>query len=166
MPTLKAGLSSGSIGELLKQVEQFKKKVEAAPEKIVSSLIATGEEEMQDVLNFIKDGNGNDIGFVGSEQGGGHGVVYNRGDQVAYLEFGTGPAGASSPHPDADEHDWNYSSGDKIRRMKNGKLMWTYYDKLRGHYRITEGLPAQMQTYMAAKRMRRELEEKAREALE
>lgn len=64
------------------------------------------------------------------------------GDNYAlFVEYGTGPIGAISPHPDAGEDGWNYDVGPKIFDTKDGRRGWIYPDR-NGEFHFTEGQPA------------------------
>lgn len=165
MPTLQADLSVASIDKLLTDVKNYKAKVEAAPAVITERLAEIGADAIQQNISGITDLDGNAPGKVGAEVDGGSAKVFQQGKQIAFLEFGTGEQGANSPHPKYTVAGWHYGSGPNIRKMKNGKMMWRYFDRLRGHWRITDGIPAQKQVFNAALTMRDSLPEVAKEAL-
>lgn len=165
MPDFSADLSVASLDKLLSDVKGYKAKVDAAPAKITERLAEIGAEAIQQNVAGITDPDGNAPGTVGMQVKGGSAKVFQRGPQVAYLEYGTGKQGKASPHPEAVEAGWQYDVGSKIRRMKNGKRMWHYYDRLRGHWRTTNGIPAQKQVLRAALAMRDSIVSVAKEAL-
>jgi hypothetical protein len=165
MPTFRADLSVASLDKLLSDVKAYRDKVNAAPEKITARLAEIGAETIQQNIAGISDPDGNAPGEVGTRIEGNGGVVYEQGDQVAFLEFGTGEQGEASPHPMAVKAGWKYGSGKNIRKMKNGKMMWHYFDNLRGHWRTTDGIPAQQQVLRAAITMRDNIVPVAKEAL-
>lgn len=165
MPDFKADLSVSSLDQLLSDLKDYKKKVDAAPNKIAESLAQVGAESIQETLSEITNQDGNALGEVGIAETETGLRVYNEGSQIAFLEYGTGEQGAADSHPLAGKAGWKYGSGPKIRKMKNGKRMWRYWDHLRGHWRITNGIPAQMQVFTAAQKMRDRLVEIARGVL-
>ena len=165
MPTFRADLSVASLDKLLSDVNAYRDKVKAAPEKITARLAEIGVEEIQQNRYGITDPDGNAPGDVGMEVNGTSAKVFNQGDQVAFLEFGTGEQGEGSPHPMAVKAGWKYGSGPNIRKMKNGKMMWHYFDNIRGHWRTTNGIPAQQQVLRAALTMRDSIVTVAKEAL-
>lgn len=154
MPTFKADLSVSSLDKLLSDVKGYKAKLEAAPEKVTSRLAEIGAETITQNISGITDPDGNAPGTVGMQVEGGTAKVFQQGKQIAFLEYGTGEQGAASPHPVAVKAGWKYGSGKNIRKMKNGKMMWHYFDRLRGHWRTTDGIPAQKQVLRAALTMR------------
>lgn len=165
MPKYQAELSVSSLDNLLSDLNSYKEKLEAAPQKIEADIAEIGASSIEDTLSSITDQDGNSIGIVGIEETENGIKVFNQGKQIAFLEFGTGEKGEKTSHPYAGSANWKYNSGTKIRCMKNGKRMWRYWDKLRGHWRITDGIPAQMQVYNAALKMREEIPHSAKEAL-
>lgn len=165
MPDFSADLSVSSLDKLLSDVKGYKAKVEAAPDKITEHLAEIGAGAIQQNIAGITDPDGNAPGTVGKEVDGGSAKVFEHGDQIAYLEYGTGEQGAASPHPKAAEAGRRYNVGPRIRKMKNGKMMWHYKDKLRGHWRTTDGIPAQKQVFRAALTMRDNIVPVAKEAL-
>jgi hypothetical protein len=165
MPTYRAELSVSSLDKLLSDVKAYRDKVNAAPAAITLRLAEIGVEAIQQNIAGIKDPDGNDPGTVGMQVNGGTAKVFQEGPQVAFTEFGTGEQGAASPHPKYTEANWLYGSGKKIRLTKNGKRMWHYFDRLKGHWRTTNGIPAQKQVFKAALTMRDSLSAVAKEAL-
>lgn len=165
MPDFSADLSVSSLEKLLSDVKSYRDKINAAPEKITARLAEIGAQAINDNIAGITDPDGNALGTVSVEINDTHAIVSHTGEQVAYLEYGTGSKGAAAPHEKSGEANWQYNSGERIKRMKNGKLMWRYYDKLKGHYRITNGLSAQRQTLLAAIKMRDSISKVAKEAL-
>jgi hypothetical protein len=165
MPTYRADLSVSSLDKLLSDVKAYRDKVNSAPEKITARLVEIGAKAIQQNISGITDLDGNAPGTIGMSLNGSKATVYQQGGQIAYLEYGTGERGAADKHPKYKESGWKYGTGKNIRRMKNGKMMWRYFDKIRGHYRITDGIPAQRQVLRAALTMRDNIAQVAKEAL-
>lgn len=165
MPTFTADLSVSSLDKLLSDVKDYKAKVETAPDKITEQLAKIGAEAIQQNVAGITDPDGNAPGTVGMQIEGSSAKVFEKGPQIAFLEYGTGEQGAAKKHPKYAAAGWKYGSGKNIRRMKNGKMMWHYFDNLRGHWRTTNGIPAQKQVLRAAITMRDNIVPVAKEAL-
>lgn len=114
-------------------------------EKTVAGMVAT---EVRSNLAAIQDPDGNYAGFDGMPVnvqpavGDGHEVVW-RGAQIAYLEFGTGEAGAIGDYP-----------GDAMARAgyhpDPTKWWWVYKDAKLGP-RVSQGLAPQAPMYNAAR---------------
>ena len=162
MKTIKMELSSQSINSLIKRLENFQKDIKQVDKKVVNELCNLGLQEIQQnyASTPYKDGN-EDVGFfiTGSDA---NKKVGASGTQVLYNEFGTGTEGANIPHPQKGEFGLNnYNSGRTIRTNNKeksnatnngipvGGLYWTY--KVNGVKKYTQGIPAGMQVYKAAK---------------
>lgn len=161
MPALKANLSVSSLDTLLDNLKAYQQKVEAAPRKIVQGLTDYGKDQIQQNISAIRDKDGNYLATAGSYVFGDGGVAYMEGEQAAFLEYGTGTRGQSSPHPQADEAGWQYNKGPTISSTGD----WSYWDPVKGQYVHTKGIPAQMPVFKAANAIREKEVEAAKEAL-
>lgn len=163
MPRLKARLSVSSLDGLLKQLDEYKARLRAAPKRITENLVEFGENQIAQGIEGIRDKDGNYLAKAGSYMFGDSGLAYMEGEQAAFLEYGTGVTGLNSPHPQADEAGWQYNTGETINPATGD---WSYWDPVKGKYVHTKGIPAQMPVLRAAQEMRNKLPELAREALE
>lgn len=69
-------------------------------------------------------------------------VDNGHGDNYAlFVEYGTGPKGAASPHPEAADAGWDYDVGSHIFDTKDGRRGWIYPDR-NGEFHFTEGQEA------------------------
>lgn len=144
----KADLSAQSLEKLLTELRKYREKVQALESRLPKELALYAAGQIATNLTGITDFDGNDPGEIGIETSGNVATAFNEGEQIAFLEFGTGCYAA--PHPDAGQLGWQYGVGSKIFTTKSGRKMWRYYDRLRGHYRITAGNQPQMQVFRAA----------------
>lgn len=78
---------------------------------------------------------------VRQAEGGMIGVVETQNDHAHYVEFGTGPVGASSDHSKASPY---------VPLVYSGRENWHYQDK-EGNWWTTSGQPAQPFMYPALK---------------
>lgn len=165
MPRLSAGLSPSSLNRLLGELEAYQEKIDQAPGKISALLLETGKEVIEQTVSGIRDPIGNQPGMVSAEQenapGAASAVLSYAGPQVSYIEYGVGAVGKATPHPKAGEAGWKYASGKKIRLSG----YWSYYDRMKGKYRSTKGIAAQMPVLKAALEMRAREAEKGRVAM-
>lgn len=166
MPTYKSDLSVSGLEKLLADVRAYQHKVEEAPAKIVQSLAKMGEQEIDRNIDGIEDKDGNVLATAGSYSFGNTGFAFMRGEQAAYLEYGTGYKGKFSPHPNAQEAGWEYGVGSTIMRTSEGKMMWRYRGSGAGQWKFTEGIPAQLPVLRAAQKIRSKIPDVAKEALE
>lgn len=163
MPVLKAELSVSSIENLINDINDYKTKIENLPKQLEYKLAEIAVDEIKANLLGITDTDGNAIGIVGVETQINKTIVYNQGEDVAYIEYGTGVNGKINSHPDAEKAGWQYDMGSTIHTTKGGKRMWKYYDNIKGHYRITSGIPAQMQLLKASIKIRNRIKKIAGE---
>ena len=139
-------------------------KLEGAPAEIMKAL----EQGMHEVVGLIqteakgKAPNGptgdleasiqKDVDVNGTSV---EGKVFTELDYAGYVEMGTGPVGAASPHPSATENEYSTSEYIFTRTLKNGKTVrfvtdgWVY--PIDGGYRFTRGQPARPFMYPAMK---------------
>lgn len=74
--------------------------------------------------------------------------IVQEGDNVAFVEFGTGVVGEASPHVGAGQFGWQYAVGSSIFVTKNGRIGWVYPTNDSGtSFKFTEGQKANMQMY-------------------
>lgn len=127
-------LDPKSIDKAIKELEQYKAEIKAKTEMLVSklvdkgvdiakmSLLSYGAYQTGDLFNSI-DGE-----VAESKTGKLIGYVRVCADYVVYVEFGTGVVGDKSPHPDAQDLDYDYDVND------HGEDGWFYpYDNRRAH---------------------------------
>lgn len=76
------------------------------------------------------------------------GYVYSGSMYAIYVEYGTGPIGAESPHPAPETANWEYAIGEHIKPGPGG-LGWWYmkgsddtFSEEGGEYRWTRGQPS------------------------
>lgn len=142
MPVYKVKLSEQSLSDLLNNVRAYQRKIEAAPQKLLDSLVTSGAADIEKNIHGIQNKDGNDLAIAGTVVFGNRAQVFMRGEQAAYLEYGTGEVGAMSPHPQANKAGWDYASGTKIQTTKDGRKMWRYRQKGTDKWKYTQGIPA------------------------
>lgn len=122
---------NSSIDNALKQLAEYKKKVDSAPAKLTKSLVDKGVQLAQE--------NVSDMGAIDSwalqssihaETNGATGAVVADAGHAAFVEFGTGVVGASDPHPNPGLAGWKYDVNEHGEKGwwypgKDGKLHWT-----------------------------------------
>lgn len=149
-----------SVEQAIRELEAFQKEVERKCEKLRSRLA-------DEIRNRAQSGYDSALGYsvvpkygrgemfhgiditVTSEDGANFSVVLATGDQVAFLEFGTGVAfngaAGTSPHPRGmellDMKIGEYGLGNGKRKI------WGYYDGT--ELVMTRGIPASQSLYNA-----------------
>lgn len=165
MPEFKTELSVKSLDKLLSNVRGYGQKVKQSSNKMVELLAQEGQAEIQRNIDDISDKDGNVLAQAGAFTFGSSGFVYLYGDQAAFLEYGTGYEGKTSPHPMSQEAGWEYLSGSTIRETADGKYVWKYRMSGGSQWRYTHGIPAQMPVLKAATRIRAMLPGLVKEAI-
>lgn len=119
-------LGSEGLSRLREMLSNEQKTLRTAVYGIETRLGAIGKAEMQQRLPFVsKDGNA--VGEVNVERDADGVRVSHSGEQVAYLEFGTGIEGQRSPYPFEDTEvgsgQWKYDVNG------HGTAGWRYRNK-------------------------------------
>ena len=142
MRTYNVGLNTKDLTKLSSYLKTLALSVKTQDNKILSTLVMQGAEIARSNLSGIVDPDGNLPGQITTEIIASVGTISNVGPQVAFLEFGTGITGASSPHPLAPNANWQYDL--KTSRVANrtieGVEGWFYYDNIQGAYRFSSGI--------------------------
>lgn len=111
-------------------------------------------------LGLKVDGNyGGDIEFVATTTG--YAVTYN-GEQVAYIEFGTGWMGENEPYPDADilnKANWVYDVNN------HGRRGWVYKDHRTDQVLPSIGMVGRMPVYRASQLTEQQMPDIVRKVL-
>lgn len=165
MPVYDMPLSVAGIDAVIRELESFRDRLNDASERVVRELAHDAENDMSARLSSVADPDGNVDARVQSNVSGNEATVSLTGSQAAFLEFGTGVVGRTSPHEMAGRVGWNYASGAKIRSFKNGRIGWVYFDQSRRHYRVTSGIAAQNIVIGASATTRTMIARRIREAL-
>lgn len=165
MPVYEIGISEAEITGLIRSLDEFKRRLERAEVQIVQGLADDAEAEMVSRLNAVTDPDGNIDAHVRSFGGGNDATVALVGSQAAYLEFGTGVIGARNAHELSAQVGWQYVAGSHYRTFRNGRVGWVYFDRSRGHYRVTSGITPQRIVLSGGRVARARVRYRVREAL-
>lgn len=140
-------LGTSDIGRLEQSLRRFSAELrDSIPRAITDTLATIGAEHVNANLLAIPNIDGNSIGVVYVEREGKRARVVNTGTQVGFLEYGTGAAGAASPHPLVNEAGIEYSD----------RLQWVFFNQWTGRYQTSHGLPPQGQVLNAGLRLESE----------
>ncbi|MEG0138200.1 MAG: hypothetical protein RR708_04375 [Bacilli bacterium] len=145
MREIKCELSVKSINDAIKEIKEYKAKVNKDIKSIPKLLAKVGLDKLNTEISSISDTDGNDLGNASIEYGDNYSRIYHIGKQVYFLEFGTGYIGKDNPHVKSYLMKKGYATGQMIG--ENG--LWSYYNK-NGELISTQGIPAQMQVYETA----------------
>lgn len=146
----KISLDTQEIKKTIQDLQNMKKQIKGLPSNIESIL----DEAVLycQSLTPISDGQGNHLVYntYWTKTPGGYRIV-QEGENVLYVEFGTGQVGSETPHELVGEMGWLYGVGEHIFTTIDGKVGWFFpTDSTRTEYRFTQGQKANMQMYRTA----------------
>lgn len=156
--TRKISLNNNDVKKAIRDLQQMKRNIENLPSNIESILDEAvtycrsitpiseyGGAHLKDNTYWIKTANGYRI--------------VQEGENVLYVEFGTGAVGDSNQHAEASKNGWTYGVGEHIFTTKDGRRGWFYPASLiNTKYEFTEGQPANMQMYKTSLWLREKLQ--------
>jgi len=141
-------LGVNGIEALRREIKKYEAFMATGVNKIAERLAIIAEEVM---LSLIPQGeiDGNISGIVTREPiVDGQRISYE-GEDVAYIEFGTGIVGAESPHPKSSEFEWHYDIN------QHGWKGWYYTHKLTGEIAFSVGIPPISPVYDTAREIQK-----------
>lgn len=143
----KIGLNSKDIQDAINDLKSIKQDISSLPENIEDIL----DEAVRycQSLTPISDKQGNHLRYntYWEKTSTGYRIV-QEGENVAFVEFGTGAVGTGSPHDKASTFGWAYGVGKHIFTTKSGRRGWFFpTDESYTSFRFTEGQKANMQVY-------------------
>ena len=145
----------GGIKKAIKDLRQYKKKVETNTRLLVQRLTDEGANIAR--LKIVNMG-AYYSGELLSGVDGYYSPTLNAGfvkvtsDHVAFVEFGTGVVGQNNPHKNGEylsKAAWSYASGTKIFTTQDGRVGWIYPTD-DGGFRFTEGMESRPFMYETA----------------
>ena len=158
----------GGLEDGIKELEEYKKRVQAKTSVLVQKLTYYGAEIAR--VKIVSMG-----AYYSGEllQGvdGYYSPILNAGfvkvtsDHVAFVEFGTGVVGQNNSHKNSEYLSiaaWEYATGTKIFTTKDGRVGWIYPTD-DGGFRFTEGMPSRPFMYETALELERSLGKIAKE---
>ncbi len=168
MKTIQVTLSLDGIEQAIKELNAYAKEVEQKARLLVSNLTTLGADIAR--IKIVSLG-AIDTGELLSSVSGYFSPLLNAGfvrvtnDHAAFVEFGTGIKGQSSPHTNGEylaKASWGYVTGSKIFTTKDGRVGWIYPTD-DGEFRFTEGIKSRPFMYQTALELQREFPRIARE---
>ena len=153
----KITVSLGNIGEAIRQVEEYEKKLQQNLKVFLNKLLEDGVEiakatvvELDAVESVDLYKSLDKLVYVEGEKG----IIFTDSKHACFVEFGTGVEGSAEPHP---TQPWAYDTNG------HGKDGWYYFDEKQGRVRYTQGMPSRPFMYYTAKELERRAVEIARE---
>lgn len=148
-----------SIDAAIAEINQVRKDIRKMCESLVRKLTEQGIEiaKMQIAsLNAVATGELEQsiqgVYFPGERLG----VVYSDCPYALFVEYGTGPVGEKSKHPEYGKAQWAYNIGPRIgpnKRHPEWGDGWLYFNEKDGHWHWTSGQPARPYMYNTLKRL-------------
>ena len=151
-------LTEADIDRAIIEVKQFKRDF---LEKCNSLVAALTDEGVEIAKVKVKELGAEYTGALVNSISGYYSPTYNVGIikagayYAAYVEFGTGVVGSTSPHPNPD--GWAYDVN------AHGDAGWVYYDDDAGKFRWTKGFKSRPFMYNTARQLEKDCEKIARE---
>lgn len=159
----KIGLNSEDIKKTIESLQKMQKEMDSLKKEI--------EDILTDAVNYCQS-----ITPIGTTEGDhlryntywektskGYRLV-QEGDNVAYVEFGTGLAELDVTHPKATEFGWTYGVGPNIFETREGRTGWFFPSVEEGamKWKFTQGQKANMQMYKTALYLEKRLNKQIR----
>lgn len=136
MITINVTLGTEGINELKQYVQSLQGKLDTVLKKAEERVAEYGRNQLENFAPTASiDGNMPGRVFV-DDDGTMHRVIY-AGEDVAYIEFGTGYVGENNPYPDEiilNKAGWDYDVNE------HGHKGWVYRRKDNGMYRHSRGM--------------------------
>lgn len=161
-------LDPKSVAEAIKELNQYKKDIEAKVSLLMQRLTELGADVAR--MKIVSMGayySGELLSGVGGYFSPSLNVGFVRvtNDHVAFVEFGTGVVGQANPHKNGEylsRAAWQYATGPKIFTTQDGRVGWIYPTD-DGGFRFTEGMASRPFMYETALELQREFPRIAKE---
>lgn len=150
-------LSTGSVNQAIKQIEQYRKSIYTKQQLFMTKLSLRGYEIMIEQIGSysMPYSEGDLISGCSFQYSQTHCSIYCVSDHAVYVEFGTGIVGKGSPHSEAGRLGYAYDVND------HGDNGWYYYKNGERHF--TKGMPARPFVHKTYEKLRTEIVEIAKE---
>lgn len=144
------------LTDMIAYLKDLQTNISNAPEAITNEAAIKAQHSIESKLSTMNlDGNMKGRVAVTDITDGKR--VSHIGDQVAFLEFGTGMVGKESPHPLAPEYNWQYYIDSIFKDEVYGQLGWWFEDE----FHI--GIPAGRAVYNTGVEIRNQLHQIVKE---
>lgn len=162
MITINVTLGTEGINELKQYVQSLQGKLDTVLEKAEERVAEYGRNQLENFAPTTSvDGNMPGSVFI-EDDGQMHRVIY-AGEDVAYIEFGTGYVGENNPYPDEiilNKAGWDYDVNE------HGVKGWVYRRKDNGLYRHSRGMKPEAPVLKAKNETRKAVKGIVREVLD
>ena len=156
--TIRFKLDEKDIARAIEELEKFKREFLTKCNRLIEALTEYGAEVARlevrqldavytgELMNSIE-------GYYSLTSN--VGIIKAGAYYAAFVEFGTGVVGKSSPHP--NPQGWQYDANN------HGDSGWVYYDDDSGEYRWTKGFRSRPFMYNTARQLEKECKRIAEE---
>lgn len=162
MITINVTLGTEGIHELKQYVQSLQGKLDTVLEKAEERVAEYGRNQLENFAPTMSiDGNMPGSVFI-EDDGQMHRVIY-AGEDVAYIEFGTGYVGENNPYPDEiilNKAGWDYDVNE------HGVKGWVYRRKDNGLYRHSRGMKPEAPVLKAKNETRKAVKGIVKEVLD
>lgn len=158
MKTLKVELSQESCERAWYELKQYTKSINKKMDEVCKRIAEVGAQEVQRIVSQVHFQDDNFVEYVGVEKIDNGYKIVMQGEDVYFIEFGTGD-GVSAHYDTSVPVAWGTWSAEHKQMLWN-QGFWYYH-----HVRYT-GTPAYMPMYYAEKKMREEMPRIMKEVLE
>lgn len=154
MTKIKMKLTTRSIEEAIREVKQYRQKLDDRVKALIKELVNKGVEiakaQVRE-LNAVYTGQLEEsiTGFFDEETG--IGIIRTDCPYAVYVEFGTGVVGQRNPHPEPIE-GWEYDIN------KHGDAGWWYFNERDQKWHWTKGMESRPFMYNTLQILKAEAE--------
>lgn len=151
MSNIRVMWGADGCDEIIKQLNSLKSAVKSMETELPEHLARVGQNsaEAKTASVGVMSLDGNQLGGFYILEHTDYVELVNQGEDVAFIEFGTGMMGQQSPHPLAGEAGWEYYTPTRYKRSVGGRKGWFYKNKLTGELTFTEGMVGTKAMYEA-----------------
>lgn len=138
-------LNEKSIDEAIKKLDDYAKRVDELPSKVVKRLSEDGAKQAQEIAMYMNAyDSGELVNGIISEASGNKGKIISTAPHSAFVEMGTGIVGKEKPNQNGSIPGWVYDVNE------HGESGWTYFNEKDGKYHWTKGMPSRPFMYDTA----------------
>lgn len=142
---IKVSLDTQSINAAIKQLDDYTKRVDELPSKVVKRLAEDGAKQSQEIAMYMNAyDSGELVNGIISETSGNKGKIISTAPHSAFVEMGTGIVGKENPNQNGSIPGWVYDVNE------HGEAGWTYFNEKDGKYHWTKGMPSRPFMYDTA----------------
>lgn len=154
----KIALDVGEIDKEIRRLEEIQKRISSLPDNI-EDILTEAVAYCESITPIGWGTNHLAYNTYWEKTPTGYRIV-QEGDNVAYVEFGTGTAKLDVTHPEATKFGWAYGIGPSIFQASEGRVGWFFPkegENGQTRWYFTEGQRANMQMYKTAQWLEKRL---------